>query len=150
MCVKRDVKLYSLTQYDQKHTVVNICVTRTRDYGGVRIHYADENSVSIAEWWNPWTRAMPYVTVTHHLLAYNPLENETVTYNADEFAESLVTAVDAARKRNSTDADAETADPLANILDDSPIIISSYVGLPSIIFNHSKLGYYLERGGYSF
>jgi len=126
-------------------------VIRARDYGGVRIHYADENSVSLAEWWNPWTRAMPYVTVTHHLLAYNPHENETVTYNADEFAESLVTALDAAKKRNAAaDADSETGDPLASILDDSPIKISSYVGLQSVIFNHSKLGYYLERGGYSF
>lgn len=127
-------------------------VIRSRDYGGVRIHYAEENSVSLMEWWNPWTRAMPYVTLTHHLLAYNPIENETITYNADELAESLVTAVDAARKRNAGDnaAESETADPIASVLDDSPIKISSYVGLPSIIFNHSKLGYYLERGGYSF
>jgi len=107
------------------------------------------------EWWNPWTRAMPYVTLTHHLLAYNPLENETVTYNADEFAESVVTAVDAARKRNGggtadADADPAAADPVAALLDDSPIKISCYVGLQSLVFNHSKLGYYLERGGYSF
>ena len=97
---------------------------------------------------------MPYVTLTHHLLAYSPQENETVTYNVDEFAESLVTALDAALKRNRADADAateaETTDPLASILDDTPITVSSYMGLPSVIFNQSKLGYYLERGGYSF
>jgi len=125
-------------------------VIRARDYGGMRIHYADENSMSLMEWWNPWTRSLPYVTLTHHLLAYNPVENETVTYNADEFAESLVMAVDAARKRSNTDADTEAADTIASILDDTPIKVSSYVGIQSIIFNHSKLGYYLERGGYSF
>jgi len=95
---------------------------------------------------------MPYVTLTHHLLAYSPQENETVTYNVDEFVESLVMAVDSARKRGGTDADtdADATDPVASILDDTPITINSYVGLPSVIFNHSKLGYYLERGGYSF
>ena len=91
---------------------------------------------------------MPYVTLTHHLLAYSPQESETVTFNADEFAESLVTAVDAARKQSGTEED--TTDPLSTILDDTPITISSYVGLQSVVFNHSKLGYYLERGGYSF
>jgi len=126
---------------------------RSRDYGGVRIHYAEENSMSLVEWWNPWSRAMPYVTLTHHLLAYHQHENETVTFNVDEFAESLVTAVDAARKRSGPEAESEadaTTDPLAAILDDTPITINSYVGLHSVIFNQSKLGYYLDRGGYSF
>ena len=96
---------------------------------------------------------MPYVTLTHHLLAYHQHENETVTFNVDEFAESLVTAVDAARKRSGPEAESEadaTTDPLAAILDDTPITINSYVGLHSVIFNQSKLGYYLDRGGYSF
>ena len=66
----------------------------------MRIRYAEEDTMSFAEWWNPWSRAMPYVTLTHHLLAYHQQENETVTYNVDEFAESLVMAVDAARKRS--------------------------------------------------
>ena len=105
---------------------------------------------------------MPYVTLTHHLLAYNSKENETVTYNVDEFAESLVTAFDVAMKRDAaaeggdagggsgdTEA-ADTGDRLAAVLDDKPITVSSYVGLPSVIFNQSKLGYYLVRGGYNF
>ena len=114
--------------------------------------------MSYAEWWNPWSRAMPYVTLTHHLLAYHTHENETVTYNVDEFAESLVTALDAARKRSDAGtegaeagaAETQAADPLASILDDTPITISSYLGLHSVIFNQSKLGYYLDRGGYNF
>jgi len=72
-------------------------------------------------------------------------------------------AVDAVKKQQQqqqqqqqTDAGPETettipiTEPLASILDDSPITISSYIGIQSIVFNHSKLGYYLERGGYSF
>jgi len=129
---------------------------RSRDYGGVRIHYAEPSTISLAEWWNPWSRAMPYVTLTHHLLAYNQLENETVTYNADEFAETLVMALDAAKKRAATDAgtdagpEPDTTEPIASMLDDKPIMINSYAGLQSIVFNQSKFGYYLERGGYSF
>jgi len=133
----------------------------SRDYGGVRIHYADESSMSLAEWWNPWSRAMPYVTLTHHLLAYMPHENETVTFNADELAESLVTAVDTVLKQQQGGAGTEAepgaepesgdaANQLASILDDTPITVNSYLGLHSVVFNHSKLGYYLERGGYSF
>jgi len=114
--------------------------------------------MSLMEWWNPWSRAMPYVTLTHHLLAYHQQENETVTYNVDEFAESLVMAVDTARKRSGTgteaegqaEADTSTTEPLAAILDDTPITVNSYVGIPSVIFNQSKLGYYLDRGGYNF
>jgi len=104
---------------------------------------------------------MPYITLTHHLLAYHQQENETVTYNVDEFAESLVMALDTARKRSgmgteaepaaeAEPAEADTANPLASILDETPITISSYVGLPSFVFNQSKLGYYLDRGGYNF
>jgi len=121
-------------------------VHSNRDYGGVRIYYGDPESTTFSQRWNPWSRAMPYVTLTHHLLAYNKHENETVTYNADDMAESLVAAVDGARRHfvgDSRDIDRVT-------VEDSPIVIDSYGSLISVIHNQSKLGFYLERGGVSF
>ena len=93
---------------------------------------------------------MPYVTITHHLLAYNRHENETVTFNADDMAESLIGAVDLARRRCSSSGLDENAEVDKVTVDDSPIIIDSYVSLLSVIHNQSKLGFYLERGGVSF
>lgn len=91
---------------------------------------------------------MPHVTLTHHLLAYNRTENETVTYNADDLADSLITAIDSARRRCISDGAERDIDRVT--VDDSPIVVESYVSLVSVIHNQSKLGFYLERGGVSF
>lgn len=91
---------------------------------------------------------MPYVTLTHHLLAYNRQENETVTYNADDMAESLVGAIDSARRRCIGIDDDRDFDRIT--VEDSPIVVDSYISLASVIHNQSKLGFYLERGGVSF
>ena len=94
---------------------------------------------------------MPYVTLTHHLLAYNRHESETVLFNADDMAESLIGSVNAARRR-STNVDGleDSAGFQELIIDDTPIVIESYVSLVSVIHNQSKLGFYMERGGVSF
>jgi hypothetical protein len=132
-------------------TVQLACVLfRNRDYGGVRVFFGDPDSVSFTQRWNPWSRSLPYVTLTHHLLAYNRHENETVTYNADDLAESLLAAVDSARRRFVGGGVDDNREYDRITVDDSPIVIHSYLSLVSVIHNQSKLGFYLERGGVSF
>jgi hypothetical protein len=121
-----------------------------RDYGGIRIHFGSVDNIWFSQRWNPWSRAIPYVTFTHHVLAYNPQESETVTYNADDMAESLVGALAAIRRTMNVGEHTEGGDTDETIVEDGPIVIESYASLLSVIFNQSRLGFYLERGGVSY
>lgn len=85
---------------------------------------------------------MPYVTFTHHLLIYKKSETDTTTYNADDFAESLIRAISVAHQQ------ARITEQFR--ISECPIVIKSYASVASIIHNQSHLGFNLERGGVSF
>ena len=44
---------------------------------------------TVGQWWNPWSTGIPWLTLAHHPLLYNPKENETTIYNVDDFFYSL-------------------------------------------------------------
>lgn len=65
---------------------------RNRQHGGIQIRWDKEKpELTFGQKWNPWCTDIPWTTLAHHPLIYNPKENETTTYNVDEFFESLVT-----------------------------------------------------------
>ena len=53
---------------------------------------------SLLQRWNPWCENVGYLTLTHHLLAYNAREKETVTFDVADLADSVIAAVGVARK----------------------------------------------------
>ena len=56
-------------------------------------------TLSFFQRWNPLIENLPVVTLTHHPAIYNKQETETVIYNADDFAESLVGEVERVLRR---------------------------------------------------
>ena len=63
-----------------------------RQHGGIQIRWTQAADLTFGQKWNPWCTDIPWVTLAHHPIIYNPKENETVTFNVDEFFESLLEA----------------------------------------------------------
>lgn len=115
---------------------------RPREHGGVRIAWGEGQIPTFGQKWNPWCSDIPYTTFAHHPLIYNEKDRETVTYNVDDFYESLIQAISSVyRAKNPGRA-------LKNI--EGPIMIESYASVSSLIFNQSHLGFNRDRNGVSF
>ncbi len=85
---------------------------------------------------------MPYTTLSHHKLIYNDKEKETVTFNVDDFYESLVQGINMFNRNKANGKTVKT--------EEVPIMIESYANLASMVFNQSHLGFNRDRGGVSF
>ncbi|XP_074654279.1 tumor protein p63-regulated gene 1 protein-like [Tubulanus polymorphus] len=113
-----------------------------RKHGGIRLAWGDPNNLSFGQKWNPWSSTIPYVTLTHHPLSYSSEFQETVTYSANDFFESLESAVKAAYQRKNPGQQV--------MVIEGNILVETYASLGSMVFNQSFLGYSRERGGVSF
>ena len=123
------------------YDVLFVCF-RPRDHGGVRICWGDSSKLSFGQKWNPFCSDIPYTSFTHHPLIYNEQDRETVTFNVDDFYETLVTAVNNAYKAKLPGK--------AVMLVEAPILIETYANVGSMIFNQSHLGFNRDRGGVCF
>ncbi|KAK3702307.1 hypothetical protein RRG08_008695 [Elysia crispata] len=113
-----------------------------RRHGGIQVRWDQGTELSFGQRWNPWCTDIPWITLSHHPLIYNRKENETATYNVDEFFESLVAAtskVFSAKRPNNT----------LRVIE-GPITIESYASPASLVFNQSGIGYFRDRNGVSF
>ncbi|XP_052082591.1 tumor protein p63-regulated gene 1-like protein isoform X1 [Mytilus californianus] len=113
-----------------------------REHGGIQIRWNKNEEPGWAQKWNPFCTTLPYMTFSHHPVLYNPKENETVTYNVDEFYEHLVQAVSESYKK-------KRPGEKVTILE-GPILIESYASLSSLIYNQSGLGFFMDRNGICF
>ncbi|CAG2250690.1 Tumor protein p63-regulated gene 1-like protein [Mytilus edulis] len=113
-----------------------------REHGGIQIRWNKNEEPGWAQKWNPFCTTLPYMTFSHHPVLYNPKENETVTYNVDEFYEHLVQAVSECYKK-------KRPGEKVTILE-GPILIESYASISSLIYNQSGLGFFMDRNGICF
>lgn len=113
-----------------------------RKHGGVRVIYGREEDFSLIERWNPFSGSVPYYTFSHHPIMYCPDESETVTFNVDDFYESLMQQTKSVYRLKKPGESVQ--------LFEGNILIESYASITSMIFNQSLLGYSRERGGISF
>ncbi|XP_064610443.1 tumor protein p63-regulated gene 1-like protein [Liolophura sinensis] len=113
-----------------------------RQHGGVRILWNKGEQPSFGQMWNPWCSSIPWTTFSHHPVLYNPKENETITYNVDDFYESLLQAVSKAFQKKKPGEKVR--------LIEGPILIENYLGVSSLVFNQSHLGFFRDRNGVSF
>lgn len=114
----------------------------SRQHGGTRIYW-NSAQPSWAQRWNPFCNDLGYITLSHHLLAYKADERETVTYDVADLIDSVIAAVNAARREAG-------GDPTNVSVENGMISIESYGSLMSLVFNQSHLGFNLARGGVSF
>ena len=117
-------------------------VSSDRQHGGIQFHFNGGGEPSFGQRWNPWCSTIPWVTLAHHPLIYNPNENETALYNVDDFYESLVQGVSKAYNRR-------RPGEKVTVLE-GPILIQSYASLSSLVFNQSGIGFYKDRNGVCF
>ena len=122
---------------------MHVCLTfRPRQHGGVRLNWGKTQDLSFAQKWNPWCSDIHFITFTHHPTLYNEKERETVTYNVDDFYDSLLQQINKEYREQKPGQSVE-------ILEE-PILIETYASLSSMIFNQSHLGFNRERGGVSY
>ncbi|KAH3827025.1 tumor protein p63-regulated gene 1-like protein [Dreissena polymorpha] len=117
-------------------------VSSDHAHGGIQIKWNSGEPPTFGQRWNPWCATIPWVCLAHHPLLYNPRENETVTFNVDEFYESLLDAVSKAYGRKRPGERVTVVE--------GPILIQSYASISSIIFNQSNIGYFKDRNGVCF
>ena len=121
----------------------------------MKIVHGDEPSFVTR--WNPFAQTNTHMFTSHHL-AYNDKERETVTYNCDDFIESL----DAGKNSNfflsllqlhfffyftvlNTYRRNRNESKLEFIED--RLLVPSYASLGSILFNQNYLGFNRDRNG---
>ena len=63
---------------------------RPRDHGGMRLSWALNKETTFGQRWNPFASDFPMMTFCHHPLIYNEKERDTITYNMDDFYESIL------------------------------------------------------------
>jgi len=108
-----------------------------RQHGGVCIYYGNAEP-SFMQRWNPMCDELGYVTLTHHLLAYQREEHATLMYDVGDFIESAIATGNKVR----------LGSPMNR--ENCPITIESYGSVMSMIYNQSHIGFNLSRGGVSF
>ena len=108
----------------------------------MRVTWNSQQQLSMSQKWNPFSSDIPYTTFSHHPLVYYEKERETVTYNVDDFYESLVQGINQAYRSKRSGEILQVSE--------SPILIESYASLASMVFNQSHIGFSRERGGVSF
>lgn len=96
--------------------------------------------IDAKETWNPWSRAIPYVTLTSHpyaLLA--PNDGSATSFDVDNFQASLLRAI------------SQLPDGISKcMVEEKPILIESYLGVLSLLHNENNLGFFKLRGKVSF
>ncbi|KAH9496536.1 Tumor protein p63-regulated protein 1-like protein [Bulinus truncatus] len=113
-----------------------------RKHGGIQLRWDRGEQLTFGQKWNPWCSDIPWLTLSHHPLIYNPKECETVTYNVDEFFESIVTAV------SKVYTEKRPGEKLKVV--EGPVVIESYASPASLVFNQGGIGFFRDRNGVSF
>lgn len=109
---------------------------------GVRLYWSSGRQLTVLEKWNPFSDTIPYTTVKSH-----PLEKEDAraaqSYQVGPFLNTLQQAITASRSERKPNLP-----PVTTV--EAPIELEIYLGLSSMVYNQSKLGFFRERGGISF
>ena len=119
-----------------------LLVCSPREHGGLQLNWASGQEMGFSQRWNPWSTEIPYVNLAHHPLIYNEKERETVTFNVDDFCDSVQQGI---RQAHNTKSTGKTL-----TVEERPIVIQSYASVTSMIFNQSHLGFCRDRNGINF
>lgn len=108
---------------------------------GIRVTRESRQPLSFSQKWNPWSRDIPFTTLTSHpLYWYTGCEN--TSYDVKHLATELSNTLEALQER-------PDVINKCNIFS-SPIVIENYVGIASLLHNATELGFFKLRGKVSF
>ena len=106
---------------------------------GLRIHYGHSDP-GFFQTWNPFSRDLPYVTLTDHALV-EVLNSAPQHMRKSSFQKALIDAITCARNANST----MRSLPGLEVAEEE-IAVLMYVGMSALVYNQSKLGFCKDRG----
>ena len=110
--------------------------TRRSNQVGLRIHWNAVKVPGTFDYWNPWSKDIPHLTLTAHTsVQYNEASPEFVDFSAMQ--KSLVAAATSDMSRSL-------------VTDEEPIVINMILGITALVHNQSKLGFSRDRGGVAF
>ncbi|XP_077998396.1 tumor protein p63-regulated gene 1-like protein isoform X2 [Glandiceps talaboti] len=132
-----DKILYGLFEYPEK------TIATPRDGVGVRAFWNKGMEPSVAARWNPWSKQIPWITLTSHPLQFKE-DRDTESYKIDTFKTQFIRAVELCQEEKTSEGST------AITIDEGPLFIDNYVGLASLVHNQSHIGFSRERGGISF
>ncbi|CAL8072836.1 unnamed protein product [Orchesella dallaii] len=113
---------------------------RARNTWGIRIVWDKEKPVTLYQKWNPFDKSIPYITLTSHPLLWHKNKHSTVgSFDIETFSQKLIEIL------GHTGGES----PMCNV-EYKPIVIETYVGLTSLLYNANSLGFYKVRGKVSF
>jgi hypothetical protein len=114
---------------------------RSRNQLGVRLTIRGQQQLEFLQKWNPWSKSIPWLTMTSHPLLINSSHSNRTNYDINDFNCSLIQAL----KQDSNKSDHNICQVLYK-----PIIIENYANLVSAVHNITNLGFFKSRGKFSF
>ena len=141
LSLRSGVKLTSKNKYISTFTyLTKYCSyqesTRRTNQVGMRIHWNAVKVPGTLDYWNPWSKDIPHLTLTAHTsVQYNAASPECVDFSA--LQKSLIAAASSDISRSL-------------VTDEEPIVINMILGITALVHNQSKLGFCRDRGGVSY
>ncbi|XP_076319044.1 tumor protein p63-regulated gene 1-like protein isoform X3 [Tachypleus tridentatus] len=105
-----------------------------RNQNGVCCFWNSREQLPFLKKWNPWSRDIPWITLTSHPLVQQDGHRKT-NYDIDNFSKTLVELLESKKMCE---------------IKYQPVIIENYLGLVSAFHNANHFGYFKSHGKVSF
>lgn len=135
-----------LPKYHAKAKEVTPCLFSPRHFQtGLRVYFGKNTIPTFLQNWNPWSRAIPFVTFCWH--RGNDVISELPEHmQLDPFQESLISAITDCHNALQEGVAQESLE----IVQNEPIMIEVYCGISPIVHNYSIWGFNRDRGKFGF
>lgn len=133
-----DCLIHGAIEYPQKSLMPG------KHTDGLRCMWNKGQRIQFSQNWNPWSRDIPFITLTAHRLFYSEDVESKHHYDIGTFTTNMVNTVQT--------INANQTDPTARqcVIKEERIVIENYVGIVSVVHNAADLGFFKSRGRVSF
>ena len=153
-CIQKHVrknKIFSKRRIEQREGKISLKDCRTLFFSprhfqtGLRVYFGKNVQPTFLQNWNPWSRAIPFVTFAWHrgndVMARLPAHMQL-----DPFQQAIIQAITEAHNALQEGVAQESLE----IAHNEPILIEVYCGFSPILHNYGILGFNRDRGKFGF
>ncbi|XP_076319043.1 tumor protein p63-regulated gene 1-like protein isoform X2 [Tachypleus tridentatus] len=130
----RDRFSYHFRSSPQAESQADTDMFSKRNQNGVCCFWNSREQLPFLKKWNPWSRDIPWITLTSHPLVQQDGHRKT-NYDIDNFSKTLVELLESKKMCE---------------IKYQPVIIENYLGLVSAFHNANHFGYFKSHGKVSF
>ena len=110
-----------------------------------------ERPPKLAQMWNPWSKDIPWLTFVSHPLLSCRREQHDPQFDVHDLISNIRDALQSVTPNVAAfGEDRSSPSPHTCLVEYSPILMESYIGLPALVYNFGQLGFYKIRGKISF